>query len=384
MMAAWIGRASRRYKSSVLRILMGDRVRNQYEPDSVSAPGGSLREVLANKEMSQAELATRMGRPKKTINEIVKGKAMITPETALQLERVLGTPASFWNNLEQNYREYLAKVEERARLEKDLAWMKQFPVSAMAKYGWLEKQRDKVAQLQELLSFFSIASPTQWQGVFADRQAAYRRSSAFEVDHAAVAAWLRQGEREASRIHPARFSKQRFRNALLEARTLTTAPPSVFLPSLQRICADAGVAVVLLKALPKSRVSGATRWLSSTTALIQLSLRYRKDDHLWFTFFHEAGHILLHGRGEVFLEGNGDRTEELEAEADRFASNFLVPPQDYRRFLSGGLPTKRRIRDFATELGIAPGIVVGRLQHDGEVPFRNCNDLKVSLRWVDE
>ena len=57
-----------------------------------------------------AELAESTGRPRKTINEIIAGKAEITAETALQLERVLGIPASFWNNLERNYQESLPLV----------------------------------------------------------------------------------------------------------------------------------------------------------------------------------------------------------------------------------------------------------------------------------
>lgn len=85
---------------------------NEYAPDSVSLPGDTLQEVLEDREMTQADLAERMGRPKKTVNEIIQGKTAITPETALQLERVLGVPASFWNNLERNYREHQARKEE--------------------------------------------------------------------------------------------------------------------------------------------------------------------------------------------------------------------------------------------------------------------------------
>ena len=75
--------------------------------------------------MTQAELAERTGRPKKTINEIIMGKAAITSETALQLERVLGVPASFWNNLESNYQERLARLKEENYLKKHANWLEQ-------------------------------------------------------------------------------------------------------------------------------------------------------------------------------------------------------------------------------------------------------------------
>jgi HTH-type transcriptional regulator/antitoxin HigA len=89
---------------------------NQYDPNFVSAPGETLLELLQNKGMSQAELSKRTGLPKKTIHEIIKGKAAITPETAILFESVFAAPASFWNNREYNYRNWLAGQEERKRL----------------------------------------------------------------------------------------------------------------------------------------------------------------------------------------------------------------------------------------------------------------------------
>lgn len=96
---------------------MSNAIQNQYTPDYVSPSGETLQEILEEHGMSQAELAERTGRLKKTINEIINGKAAITPETALQLERVLGIPASFWNNRERQYREALALIEEEKCLQ---------------------------------------------------------------------------------------------------------------------------------------------------------------------------------------------------------------------------------------------------------------------------
>ena len=90
-----------------------------WRPDWAVSPGEILLEALEERGMSQAELARRTNRPVKTINEIVRGKAAITPETAIQLELVLSVPASFWNNLEIRYREHLAGSEARKQLERD-------------------------------------------------------------------------------------------------------------------------------------------------------------------------------------------------------------------------------------------------------------------------
>ena len=360
---------------------MADGVRNEYLPTEVSPPGATLREVLDDRETSQSDLATRMGRPKKTISEIINGKASITPETALELELVLGIPATFWNAREREYRAFLARLEQARRMSRQLKWLKNFPIGALAKEGWITKHSNKQDQLKELLQFFAVASPEQWQDVFNNVAVAFRKSSAFKSDAYSLAAWLRCGLIKAGQYQCRSFNKERFLTALREVRSLTPSDPEVFEPEMKQVCADAGVVVTFVPQLPKSRVSGATRWLSPDKALIQLSIRYRTNDHLWFTFFHEAAHILLHGKRLIFLEA-GRSTGELETEASRWAAEFLIPSGPYAEFLSTGTYTKMAIRQFADSIGVATGIVVGRLQHDGVLPHSHCNDLKVRLIWA--
>ncbi|MFV2073095.1 MAG: HigA family addiction module antitoxin, partial [Thermoanaerobaculales bacterium] len=281
---------------------MSRKATSEFEPDFVSLPGDTLQEVLDERGISQANLAERTGRPKKTINEIVQGKAAITPETALQLERVLGIPAAFWNNLERNYRENLARIEERERLLSHVGWLGRVPYRAMINKGWITKCPDKVEQLREVLNFFGVASPNRWDEVIGEPAAAFRVSAAFEIDKGALTAWLRKGEIEAQRVQCRPFDKDAFRQVLNEARSITKRPLNEVFPVLQASCASAGVAVVVVQELPKTRANGATQWLSKDKALIQLSIRYKREDVLWFTFFHEAGHILLHGKRQVFVD----------------------------------------------------------------------------------
>jgi addiction module HigA family antidote len=361
------------------------KIQNQYTPDYVSPPGETLLEVLEEWGMTQTELAERMGRPKKTINEIINGKAAITAETALQLERVLRIPASFWNNREQQYREYLARAEEQERLQKQLTWLDHIPVKAMIKFGWIRHYQDKVEQLREVLNFFAVASPEQWEEIWCNTHVYFRKSQAFQSDFGDVTAWLRRGEIEAAEIPCASYDANKFRETLQRIRTLTVKPPNIFQPEVVRLCAEVGVAVVFVPQLPKTRTCGATRWLNPNKALIQLSLRYKTDDHLWFSFFHEAGHILLHGKRDVFLEGKSIQNAEEETkeqQANKFAQDILIPPAELERFIvSAQQWSKASIVQFADEIGIATGIVVGRLQHDGVLPPTHCNDLKQRINW---
>jgi addiction module HigA family antidote len=359
------------------------------QPNYAIAPGETLRETLETIGMTQAELADRTGRPKKTINEIITGKAAITAETALQLERVLGIPASFWNNLERNYREALARLKEEEELQKQEEWANNFPIDAMAKMGLIPKENSKIGKVRAVLNFFGVARIHEWKLLWENPEAAYRKSTAYQSNHYAVAAWLRKGEAEAARIETRVYSRRLFNSALRAIRSLTAKPPEIFEPEMRKISADAGVAVVFKPEIPGTHVYGATRWLKATKPLIQLSLRGKSDDHFWFSFFHEAGHILLHRKDEVFIETtdqDGTRRDgiEKEQEADQFSRDFLIPPKEYHTFLEDRRFNLTSIQRFAANLGITPGIVVGRLQHEKVIPFNQGNSLKKRFKFGNQ
>ena len=354
---------------------MGKQHLNEYLPDYAVSPGEVLDLELETRGMKQQELAKRTGLTPKHIGSLVNAKSAITPETAIKLERAIGKPAQYWLNLESHYQETLARIAEEKRLSRDLNWLKRIPVLSMVKLGWITKHREPKAQLVEVLQFFGIASVDQWNDMWPNLDVAYRQHNAHEVRPESVSAWLRRGEIEASTILCGSFDKDKFRQALDEIRLLTTSSPDVFVPRMRELCAQAGVAVVFVPSLPRTGVSGATRWLNNK-ALIQLSLRYKTDDHLWFTFFHEAGHILLHGKKELFLEGANGLDPAKENEANEFAQNELIPRRLLTVFAQKKPISKAAIKQFSKERGISPGIVVGQLQHMGHLPISFCNDLK--------
>ncbi len=356
-----------------------------FRPDYAIRPGEILEETLAARGMKKTEFAERCGRPAKTISEIIAGKAAITPETAIQFERVLGVPASLWTNLETRYRLRLAEQAEGRELAKFQDWAQGFPIREMVGRGLIDEPADETHAVQVLLDYLGAGSVPAWLKHFEEFPVAYRRSPSFESAPNAVAAWLRWGEIVAANIDCDVFDEKRFRQVLHEIRSLTAEPPATFQPQMKELCRSAGVAVVFTPELPRTRLSGAARWLTKEKALIQLSLRYRSDDHLWFTFFHEAGHIILHGKKEAFIDERGIERSEQEDEADRFATNFLIPPPDWRRFVRASRFTPASVTKFAKEQVIAPGIVVGRLQYEKYIPFNSrLNRLKVRFQWSFE
>ena len=359
---------------------MSNLIRNQYQPDTVTPPGFHIQEKLEELGMTQTDLAGRIGRTKKTVNEIITGKAPIEPETALQLERVLGIPARFWNNAERQYRDHIVRQEERARLEQQVERLQRFPIKEMCRLGWLPKRTGAVEMLSELLSYFGAASFEALDQIDMRTCAAFRQSAVHRVDSNAVLAWLRKGELDARAIACRPFQKENFRGALAKIRELTLRPIDEAIPETVRLCAESGVAVVFVPELPKTRTWGATRWLTAGKALIQLSARGKTDDQLWFTFFHEAGHILLHPKKDIFIELD-NMEDSREDEANRFAADHLIPPNTWMLMRQMKLRSTTEVRLFAGQYKIAPGILVGRMQREKMIPWSHLNALKTRLEF---
>ncbi|OIO69532.1 MAG: addiction module antidote protein, HigA family [Zetaproteobacteria bacterium CG_4_9_14_3_um_filter_49_83] len=352
-----------------------------FSPDWISTPGDTILDLLEERGWKQTEFAERIGFSPKHVSQLINGKSAITEDAAIRLERVLGSSARFWMNRESQYREALARETELEALEHDVAWLKEIPIKHMVDSQWMRKCKNKAEQVSEALKFFGVASVDAWRNKYASPLAAFRASGKFDKQPGAVSAWLRQGERRASDIRTAPFNKGRFKATLEELRALTNETnPSVFIPALMEACAASGVAVVFEPAPTGCPVSGATKWIASDKTLLMLSLRHKTNDHLWFSFFHEAGHLLLHGKKMLFIEGNGLDNEQ-EDEANQFAANLLIPKQHEERLILLG-HSATSISAFAKELGIAPGIVIGRLQNEGLLPWgTRLNSLKARYQW---
>lgn len=333
--------------------------------DYAVPPGATLAEWLDERGMSQGNLALRIGHSTKMVNQIVNGAAPILAPTAIRLETVTGIPASFWLAREAQYQEDKARLATSTCSPDDLEWLDEIPVSELRKRGHITaKARDQAAVLFDALRFFGTATVDTWRDVYVERQAAFKQSAAHPVSPGAVAAWLRIGELEAERLDLPPFKRAALRGRLDTLRSLTRAGGDLG-TRIVELCAHAGLAVLFVPDVPGTRVSGATHWLGARP-IMQLTLRGKSDDRFWFTFFHEIGHLLLHDRGEVFIEHRGGELDSAvkkkEDEADNFAAELLIPSVHASRL--GGLRTLDDVRSFATDIGVSPGVVVGRMHND--------------------
>lgn len=358
---------------------MTDHALAQFEPEAwVIPPGETLAEWLEEKALTQTHLAAKTGTSTKFINQLIAGKAALTEETALRLEKVVGSSAQFWLNLEAQYRTGLARAAELAQAADWIDWLDDMPINYLMQAGILTDRRitntERPKIVLELLKFFGVATPEAWNRHYGGMQVQFRRNSA--ASPKAVATWLRLGERAAEQCMTTAYNKAAFTSVLAEVRRLTVQDIATWQPALVSQCASAGVTVVFVPTVPAAQVNGVARWLSPNKALIQLSLTEKTNDTLWFTFFHEAAHILLHAKKGIFLDSVDQlpSSEKQEQTADRFAQDQLIPPNQIT--ILSSLDSTQAIIAFAETVGIHPGIVVGRMQCEGYLRSTQYNHLK--------
>lgn len=351
----------------------------EYDPDFAVAPGETLRETLEVLGMSQKELATRTGLTEQSINRIIQGRQPITPDTSNKLELTTGVPARLWNNLESQYQEQLAKAKERAQMQLDLDWLKTIPHNQLVKRNVIPKERDRTVLLRNVLGFFGVSSVQQYNELWKRPAVAARRSQAFESHPAPTSVWIRLGELEAQKIAAKPYNRAGFLKALYLIRRLTTKKPKQFIPEMKRMCAECGVAFCLVPELPKAPWHGASMWLSPARAMIILSLRGKREDQFWFSFFHEAVHILFDSKKDMYIN-NGKSDDPREKKADKIAADMLIPNERNNQIEK--IRSRSDVQRLAKELGVSPGIVVGRFHHLTE-KYSWFADLKRKFVWAD-
>jgi len=347
-------------------------------------PGAHLKDTLEALGLSQTELAKRMGMSRKVINEVISEKAPISAGTAILLERVLKIPAHIWINLQRNYDLNIAYIAEQEKLIKESEFLKIFPVAKIIKYGWIPETKSKTEKVKNLLSFFSVSSLADIENSLSVQ---FRRSFRENTSKEAIYTWLRQGEIQVRKLEIEDYNENGLKDKLSQLRQLTNKPPDIFHSEIVRICASVGVAVVFVPELPKAFINGATFWFDNfRKSALLLSLRFKTNDHLWFSFFHELGHIILHRKKENFLDLSDNKLtgedEAKEAEANSFAESLLISENEWERFKKFAPFSEHKVLSFSESIGIAPGIVVGRLQREKLLPFTHLNGLKEKYNWI--
>jgi HTH-type transcriptional regulator/antitoxin HigA len=351
--------------------------------ESLSTPGDEIRKLLRDRNWTQADLAKVLGRPIQTINQIIQNKKSITPEMAIVLGAAFGTGAEKWMQLESAYKLSLVNlnsdpVGRRAKL------YTYAPINEMQRRLWIKKVDTVEEQEKTICQFFEIGSLNEEPDINVAARASIQ-SSALTISQKA---WCFRAKHLARAIHVQPFDTTKSQRGIPQLRELAAYPEEA--RHIPKILGDYGIRLLIIEPLSDSRIDGAALWFDAKSPVIVLSMRYDRIDAFWFTLMHELSHI-LHGDvsfdDALFYEGEqmpSIAKEDIERRADEEASAFLVPPDKLNSFILrvGPLYSKARINQFANKLRIHPGIIVGQLQHRGEIGYSANREMLVKVREI--
>jgi HTH-type transcriptional regulator / antitoxin HigA len=364
------------------------RTEVDFAPMWAVPPGRTISDLMKSKGIAPTRLARLVGMTEEDFNSLLVGTSVLTAGIAARLEAALGASASFWLRREEQYREQQAQLTNGVHPDHEdyKSWLNTLPIKEMQGLGWVKSTKDKTEKLRRCLEFFDVPNLDAWYRTYVDLRAAtaFRTTDAYLENAPATAAWLRQGELLAERLECSRWSSKRFEAQLTKIRSLTQiGAPSEFLPKLQKMCAEAGVALVILKAPKGCRASGATFFANPNKAVLLLSFRYLSDDQFWFSFFHEAAHLILHWDADLLILETSDSPKSTrEEEANLFAAEQLIPNELQQR-LPEAAKSLRGIVRLARDAGVSYGIVVGQMQYRGLVRRDRYNRLKNRYNWEE-
>ena len=333
-------------------------------------PGATIKEQLNDRGMSQKEFAARMDMSEKHISKLINGEVQLTPETAVRLEMVLGVPAKFWSNLEAIYREKIVKAEAENAMVSDAEIAKRFPYNEMAQHGWVPETRDTKEKVVYLRKYFEVVELSLLGSVQITRIACRRLASTKKSDLALIA-WAQEAKIKARDIQTAPINIKDLISAMPEIRKMTGLDPKEFCPLIKKRLADCGIALVFIPHLKGSFLQGAS-FLDGNKIVVGLTARGKDADKFWFSLFHELAHIVL-----GHINRPGGTSEEDEKAADQWSGNTLIKDEDFESFRKERDYSEESVLRFAKAQGIAPGIVVGRMQLEGMIEYSMLNNLKV-------
>jgi HTH-type transcriptional regulator/antitoxin HigA len=355
--------------------------RTEWAPVWAVHPGAILEEHLETRGLSQADFARLAGLTPKLVSTIIKGTNPISADTAIRLERVLGLKAHIWTGIQAKWDLFQARAAAKPAPDTK-SWLAQFPIKELRDRGCLPDTKDTRAQLDAVLGFFEIGTPQAYEVKVRTLAVHHRQAKTHQSSKHHVFTWLTLGERKARKMNLPAFDRANFEKAVRKIRMLTTEDPEVFEPAMKTLCRDAGVALILERPISKTRLFGSARWFDVDHAIIQMSIRMKSNDHFWWTFFHEAAHIVLH-RGCNFADDQNGEGDGAEKDADQWAQEVLVGKERFERFKATRPSSAREVIRFATGAKLHPGIVVGMLQHARIIPFDHLNKLKVKFQWSE-
>lgn len=351
------------------------------------APGEYLEEWIDDHGLSQQRVAELLGSSRKQVNEIVNGRAPITSDTAMRLERVVGIPAKTWLKYEALYRADLARIADEESLADHADEIAPSAVTYLRSIGVTKATKRSPGKLvSDFLAFHRCGT---WEAYVhlheeasqGDYALAALKDSGTTLDRSLLTTWLRAAElaEPFERGRGYDYDPEQLRAALPELRARAATPDATMLRDIANMLSDLGVVFMVVEPPKKLPLLGMTRWIDKRVPVIQQTGRWGKDGFVIWTLFHEIGHVLNDPRGEMHVEYSTEKKRNSAAEkgANAFAMEILFGEAGVSQF--SGLSYDREIADKAREIGIAPGVAVHQMHRRRLLDYKFGNRLCVDL-----
>ena len=343
-------------------------------------PGYYIADIIDDMEISQAEFAERMGTTAKTLSQLLSGKANISNDLAKKISVMTGTSVDIWLKLQNTYDLKLIEIQKAKDFDEQKKIMRLIDYKYFCDVAGLPETKIAEEKIANLCSFFNVSDLRIMSN--SDLLVNFRSGNSDESEKKKInsRAWIQTAMNIAKTIRTEPYNAEKLKDYLPELRSMTVQNPEVFLPTMRKIFAECGVAFVLLPHLKNSGVNGAVKWINNERVVLAMNNRDLDADKFWFSLFHEIKHVFQQKIKTVFITGTVedmmDYNKKLEAEADRFAADYLIPPNDLKRFAPTRYTSDDEIVEFANSIGIHPGIVVGRQQNEKIIPQNRSTKLK--------
>lgn len=334
----------------------------QHFPIDTPDPIEAIKFRMDQENLSARDLVPLIGSRAK-VSEVLSGKRTLTLKMIRALHEHLQIPADV---LLQQSGAALPETPDQ------LDWSK-FPVSKMAKLGWITTTdgiKDRAEEvIRELID--------QAGGFGAIPRFLYRKNDGVrqnaKMDPYALKAWCYQLLAIARKaplptIYKEGVITKKFARGLVQQSWSKEGPRLA-----KEYLGNAGIHLIYLPHLPRTYLDGAAIKLSDGTPVIGLTLRYDRLDNFWFCLCHELAHVALHMQGsseDIFIDDLSlsdmhiEDADNKEIEADRWAQEALIPASAWHKSKILDDPTPLSVVEFAHELEINPAIIAGRIRKE--------------------
>jgi HTH-type transcriptional regulator/antitoxin HigA len=347
-------------------------------PEKVFHVGKHIKDELHTRGWTQSDLACIMGRKASEISNLMSGRRQLSPGLAQELGAIFGRTAEYWLNIDNAYRLSQTDYVDQAvvlRLE-----LFSYPFKEMQKRHWIAETQN-IKELQQEMDRFlggDLGKPMSdfYELPFA---ASFKRTIKESSLNNAEKAWLARAKQLAHACPVAKFNESSIPALKIELRRLAAKTQAVH--RVPELLTGAGIRYVVVEPLLNVKIDGAAFWLDASSPVIAMSLRFDNIGSFWFALLHELDHI-EHKDAFSFDDLQSKPNDEAEERASDNAANLLIPKQELEAFIRACAPrySEARINNLATRLQIHPGIIVGQLQHKGELSYAAHRKLLTKVR----